>query len=91
MARYDKIENPDYAKDYGWGSPHPLTQPVIEQPPLTMSDVKDIRLTTTRDLLLELRTRAQNWAGHDGSGMIADHVDDMLEFDRPILNGTREP
>lgn len=59
--------------------------------PLSMSDVKDIRLTTTRDLLLELRTRSENWRGHNGSVTLGLAADDLLELNSPLLDGTREP
>lgn len=48
---------------------------------------------TTRELLNELRTRAENWAGTSGSGYLADRVDDMLmgTVSDTMLDGRREP
>lgn len=62
-------------------------------PPLTMSDVRDVRLTTTRELLAELRTRAENWRGVEPRsrwlGAVANDVE--VALGDPMLDGTREP
>lgn len=54
---------------------------------------KGIRAATTRELLAELRTRSENWAGQRASGYLADWVDDAYNFldGAPILEGGREP
>lgn len=47
---------------------------------------------TTRELLAELRIRAENWAGADGSDWLADNVKlCMVTLGQMMLDGRREP
>jgi hypothetical protein len=70
---------------------------VYDQPvdgPENMANVRDLSMTSTRQLLLELRMRAENWAGQPGSGFLADWVDTAMEnltgSALPLLDGKRE-
>jgi hypothetical protein len=70
---------------------------VPDQPvdgPEDMANVRDLSMTSTRQLLLELRTRGENWGGYPGSGTLTDEADDMLAKLNPctaLLDGGRQP
>lgn len=55
----------------------------------------DMGQVRTRELLAELRMRAENWAGQPGSGYLADWVDDAYQnltgSARALLDGRRTP
>lgn len=65
----------------------------FSEEPLTMADVKDIRLTTTRELLDELGTRGENWRGVEPRSRWLVALTDDIEagLSEEMLNGTREP